>query len=300
MRDQFFRFLAATCLALFVASAGAADIKIGGQFLSPGVVLEGTVEPGDYNKLRKLIDENCPSESWDSSMCPGSIYLASPGGSLTESMKIGRLIRALRLRTEIACDDADLRQIIVGKLKLRDPENNYLCASACFFMAIAGIDRDVGLGPGCKGILGIHRPYMSDTDLKTLSADQALASATQLRTIIELYLKEMSVPIKYADSMFSIPKDQVQWISEADLESGFAGLIPELKDWMNARCDKRTDVEKRLEDVFDAKVNRGEHITPEELSIRGMLDQKDKVQAECEGMIEATLREDAWKAYRGH
>jgi hypothetical protein len=68
---------------------------------------------------------------------------------------------------------------------------------------------------------------------------------------------------------------------------------------MNARCDKRTDVEKRLDDVFDAKIMRGERFTPEEESIRRMLGQKLKVQVECEGMVKDKLREDAWKAYRG-
>ena len=293
MRGLIFRLLAAIWLPSLVAPAGAAEIKISDYHV---IILEGTIVPGDYDKLRKLIEESCPSKSW-SRTCPSNIYLASAGGSLTEAMKMGRLIRALRLATQVPVDvPDDLRQRIVRPLKLQDPINNYLCASACFFISIAGIDRYSSLG---KSILGIHRPYMSNTDLKTLSAKQAMASAAQVRTVIDAYLKEMGVPSKYADLMFSIPKDQVQWINEADFEADFAGVIPELKDWIDSQCDKRTDVEKRLDDVFDAKIMRGEQLTPEEQSIRLMLLQKRKAQVECETMVEDKLREDAWKAYRG-
>jgi hypothetical protein len=93
--------------------------------------------------------------------------------------------------------------------------------------------------------------------------------------------------------------DQVQWINGADFEADFAGVIPGLKDWIDSQCDKRTDVEKRLDDVFDAKIMRGEQFTPEEQSIRLMLLQKRNAQVECETMVEDKLREDAWKAYRG-
>jgi hypothetical protein len=295
MRDLISRLLAATWLAFLVAPAGSADIKISDNPLYD-VILEGTIVPGDYDKLRKLIDEWCPARSYNS-RCPSEIYLASPGGSLTEAMKIGRLVRALRWGTKIPSKESpDLRQNIVAALKLKAPQSNYMCASACFFISIGGIER---LSTLDEGLLGIHRPYMSDADLKTLSANQAMASTTQVRTITEAYLKEMGVPSKYADLMFSIPKDQVRWISEADFQADFAGLIPELKDWMNPQCDQHTDVEKRLADVFAAKSRRGEPLTPEEEAMRLMLLQKLKVQVDCEGMVKDKLREAAWKAYRG-
>jgi hypothetical protein len=44
---------------------------------------------------------------------------------------------------------------------------------------------------------------LSDSDLKTLSGDQAITSANRNRTTVENYLKEMNVPAEYADLMFS-------------------------------------------------------------------------------------------------
>src|SRR5690242_2334217 len=83
----------------FVALAGAAEIT-GGQT----VVLEGQIEPGDYDKLRDFLvvtrdyhslggDLLCSAPYEDG--CPEEIYLASPGGDVAEAMKIGRLVRAL-------------------------------------------------------------------------------------------------------------------------------------------------------------------------------------------------------------
>ena len=55
----------------------------------------------------------------------------------------------------------------------------------------------------------------------------------------------MGVPAKYGDMMFAVPKNEVRWIGEADFRA-IEGVIPELKDWLAAKCDERTDVEKAL------------------------------------------------------
>jgi hypothetical protein len=157
--------------------------------------------------------------------------------------------------------------------------------------------EEVGIG-ALTPILRVHRPYFSDTDLRTLSANQAMASATQVRTIVETYLKEMGVPAKYADLMFSIPKDQVRWIDEADLKSDFTGVIPGLKDWLDARCDKRTDVDKRVIDALDAKSMRGELTEDEQKMYIALMQKFLEPQADCEGRWKDKLREDAWNSFK--
>jgi hypothetical protein len=115
------------------------------------VILEGRIETGDYDKLLKLIDERC-GEAAD---CPNVIFLASPGGDLIEAMKIGRLVRKLRLETSVPIDvppvPSDLppqdRQKIEADLKafksvLKDAKANYMCVSACFFIFVAGVYRE--------------------------------------------------------------------------------------------------------------------------------------------------------------
>ena len=260
-----------------------------------GFILEGAIVPGDYDKLRKLIEADCPAKYYNSA-CASSIYLASPGGSVVEAMKIGRLVRALRWETQIPEEaPADLRQKIITALKLSDPKANYLCASACFFAFVGGIERSPAI---FNGILGIHRPFLSDADLKRVNDTQAIASATQVRTVVEAYLKEMGVASKYSDLMFSVPKDQVRWVDKASFEADFAGVISELKEWMNARCDKRTDTDRRLQELLEEKFERGQ-LTPADKEMRIQLFKKyDDPQINCELSVKTKMREDAWKAFQ--
>lgn len=46
----------------------------------------------------------------------------------------------------------------------------------------------------------------------------------------------MGVPTKYTDQMFSVSKDEIRWIANDELEADFEGFIPELRDWIGARC----------------------------------------------------------------
>jgi hypothetical protein len=99
MLNSIFKLLGLAVGALCLASlATAAEIKRSDNPLY-GIILEGTIVSGDYDKLRKLIDEDCPAKYYNSAgytTCPDTIYLASSGGSVAEAMKIGRLVRALR------------------------------------------------------------------------------------------------------------------------------------------------------------------------------------------------------------
>jgi hypothetical protein len=137
-----------------VALSDAADIKNEDGSGLGKVVLEGTIVSGDYDKLLSFVDANEAR----------SIYLASPGGSVTEAIKIGRLVRALKLETIVPVQvGGDLREKLTEWHKLTNPKANYMCASACFFVFVAGVkrrDHDLLGDP----ILGIHRPYLTDSD----------------------------------------------------------------------------------------------------------------------------------------
>jgi hypothetical protein len=85
---------------LAIATAGgpvrAADIR---GDMKNGVVLEGKIEAGDYDKLRSVYGETITNQFYLGNFWANEIYLASPGGDLAEAMKIGRLERALKLHT---------------------------------------------------------------------------------------------------------------------------------------------------------------------------------------------------------
>ncbi len=302
MRRLAFRLFAATWLTVVIAPASGAEIRDAGPeetlYAEASIILEGKIEAGDYNKLVKLIDDDCDHEFKGKPACADGIYLASPGGDLIEAMKIGRLVRKLRLETHVPSDlPSPYRQ--KREAILKDAKANYMCASACFFVFVAGINRkrDIGLGPP---ILGIHKPYLSDIELKRLSGNQVIASAGRMRTLVDDYLKEMGVPAKYADLMFSVPKDQVHFVNEDDFESDFEGYIPELRDWIEANCSNLTDVEKNVEKVIDGKKRRRQRLTEDEERMNHMLGEKDLQKGECLVELLSKLREDAWRQFHGH
>lgn len=262
-------------------AASGADIRLGPR--SNEIVVEGPLEKGDFEKLRSLANGGAFGTD---------LFLASPGGDLREAIKIGRLVRRLKLATLIPTGGlgGDIVDGLIRRHGLKDPKN-FVCASACFFIFVAGIHRSrnfVG-----APILGIHRPYLPKQDLVGLSGDQAMLVANGTRRFVETYLREMSVPAKYVDEMFSIGGDQIKWIGEGDFEADFEGFIPELRDWVDAQCDNRTKEEKT---IWNMLVNKtGAARTSAEKVMQDALLRKYSEQLKCEGELRETLALSAYE-----
>jgi hypothetical protein len=314
MRPTRKRYFSRLIVALTVYAAScahllAADIRAdyqetpivtrSGMKLGPrSVIVEGKIEAGDYDKLRSIYGERYQSEFSFGLIGVNVLSLASPGGDLAEAMKIGRLVRALKLITAAPSRNPFLSHLDMGSVgeglhTLKNPQANYMCASACFFIFVAGIKRTAADGSD-EAILGIHKPYLSDSDLRMLGGDQAIASANRLRTTVENYLKEMGVPAKYADMMFAVPKDEVRWIGSADFKNNLEGIIPELKDWIAARCDTRTDVEKALWKKMMAEPRPIGQLSAADRSLFDLLDKKMQAIYGCEEDNVDTLSAEAW------
>ena len=288
----------------FVGPARAAEFTMGQT-----VVLEGKIEPGDYDKLRDFLVVKrdyyglfsdppwCSKIYEDGSGCPEGIYLASPGGDVVEAMKIGRLVRALGwaamvpTRTDNSAAGSSLHENEIKRYDLGNPRDNFMCASACFFVFVGGIYKDTALG-ALPPILGIHRPYVASEQLKELTGGQAIAAADLTRATVENYLKEMDVPTKYIDQMFSVPKDQILWLSEDDFDNDFRGFIPSLRDWVDAKC-KLTDVEKIALEAIRKKTSNKR--TQAEWDVEKLLNKK---QWDCEQQATLDLRKDALQRWR--
>ena len=59
------------------------------------LVFEGKIVAGDFDKVRSFLGKKSNFDK-----ISGGVFLASPGGSIIQAMKIGRLIRDLRLSTD--------------------------------------------------------------------------------------------------------------------------------------------------------------------------------------------------------
>ena len=89
--NSVFRFMTTVGACLVGSAAIAAEIRNDPSRMAAwGAVLEGTIEPGDFEKVRRFIFDGHGALE---------IYLASPGGDLSEAMKIGHLLRALKVTT---------------------------------------------------------------------------------------------------------------------------------------------------------------------------------------------------------
>jgi hypothetical protein len=247
-------FRAAVITAYTVGSASmmdAAEIRVDpSRTGTSGAVFEGKIEAGDFDKFKNFVlNGNNPVE----------IYLASPGGNLAEAMKIGLLVRILKLSTVVPSKAVTNhgRFLAATRHNLKDPNADYMCASACFFIFVAAIHRSSdNLGPA---ILGIHMPFLSNDDLKKLNLERATAAEDRIRTTVDNYLKIMDVPSKYAENMYSVPKGKIQWIRNDEFDADFAGFIPELRDSIRARCGSAGDVEKKnSEQPSDVSIKRSQ------------------------------------------
>ena len=200
------------------------------------VVLEGRIVQGDLDRLVEISREASPT----------GIYLASPGGNVAEAMRIGALVRrrAWETRTLDGPDVAPALRIGVARsYGIRDVTHNGMCASACFFVFIAGIYRD-GFA------LGIHQPYMSQQEIERLSSEEAERRASGVRALVEWYLIKMGVPVKYADEMYAVPKESMRWLTPDEIEADFHGFIPQVRAWVQMQCGEQWRTLRCKDDVM--------------------------------------------------
>lgn len=217
----------------WVASASAASVT-----LHPNgnlVVLEGRIEVGDFDKVDKLAREASPT----------AIYLASPGGSVKEALRIGALVRRRAWETKTAeppSMPAEIRAGVAASFGVRDRANN-LCASACFFIFVSGIYRD-GFA------LGIHAPHMSASELERLPPGEAMRSENSVRLAVGLFLRQMGVPPKYLDAIYEVPKEELRWLSEDEIRADFHGFVPEVREWVRTQCGDAAETLRCKNDVM--------------------------------------------------
>ena len=203
------------------------------------LVLEGTIVVGDYDKLRTFFGTKSNFDK-----ISGGVFLASPGGNIAEALKIGHLIRALRLSTDAPSGPRSgtprFGESLITPNHLVDSRTHYLCASACFLVYVSGVYRHLNW----VGRLGVHRPTLAEGNAKALSVDNALDLTWRIRDTVKLYLEEMDVPDKYVDLIYSIPPNAIRWVTQSEFDSDLQGFVPEMRDWVGAECNPRTNEEK--------------------------------------------------------
>lgn len=204
----------------FVPAAKAADIRPAqsnsGSPLA-GITIEGSIAPGDFAKLASLVLATRGA---------GVVWLASPGGNLSEAMRMGALIRQLALEVRAPVDRS------LPLVRLRDPQNN-TCASACFFLYVAGVKRE-------GSVLGIHKPYLPADEYFTLGLDGSAAAQRRIQEATAEYLALMGVPARYSSIMMAANSSEMLWLAPEEIARDLTGLVAEYEGWVRDACRTRT------------------------------------------------------------
>jgi len=230
----------------------AAEINYSRDKLSVTIAINGGIVKGDYDKfldvlvrsfietteafndnmiVLKLDDPDLLKEiTSDTGPIPGAISLKvvaiSNGGDLSEAMKIGRAIREMFIKTDASVSDNE----------------KTTCASACFFIWVSGIERDVEFHSGHR-YLGVHRLYFNPAEYKNLSATEAEKKYSKAKDAAEKYLQDMGVPENLIHKSFTVSSKDVYFLTEDEINL-LTGTAPFYDELIISRCGSHDEKEK--------------------------------------------------------
>jgi hypothetical protein len=154
------------------------------------VFLEGTIDPGSAERVGRelaLIGDD-----------RADVYLDSPGGSLSDGMQIGLLLRRLRANT------------LLGK---RGSRNSGLepgvCLSACSIAFLGGVQRYVSGG----SVYGVHRVSTSVRSETDFAAGQIVSAQ------LSSYIRDMGVDSRLLERMAGTDKDRIYIVGAPELRA---------------------------------------------------------------------------------
>jgi hypothetical protein len=135
------------------------DIPVDGQ---NALLLEGAIEPGDAARFADhLAQRDSP---------PDLVALHSPGGSVSDALDIGRMIRTAGLAVVM--------------------QEGAACFSACPYILAAGTERSVSR----KAMVGVHQHYFGENTL--LPAFMAVESIQHGQGEVLDYLDAMGIDLR--------------------------------------------------------------------------------------------------------
>ena len=282
--------------------ARVAKLYPSGRLPSPdscrNILLKGTILPGDGDKFAKILRQSHPFLY--------SVSLWSPGGSVEDAIKIGRLIRKGLIETEAPWrHDAPLyidpatgsvdHQPGWGDLTSnlgRTPVcmgRKCHCASACFLIWAAGVERT-------GSVLGLHRPTIEATAFAKMPPDRAGVLYRQLLSEIGRYLAEMEVPRQFIEIMTNTSSKDVRWLTYEEAES-IEERPPSIAEWVASSCGAMTKSEKdtmlkiTVDIAYPKNVSRQHRMLLEQLEEKQRQIERcasDKVQKARDGIKEVS------------
>lgn len=207
-------FLVAMLLSRPIGAFGA-DLRpiIHGSGSYRELVIEGIIEPGDFEKFIRIVRDNQGQIV--------TVYIFSPGGDFYEAMKIGRAMRSLELSSMVPMRDRSGRPTCgEGGFtpKPNDPAN-CTCASAGFFIHIGSVHRG-------GTFLAVHRPYFSQGRFGALTEAEAKKAFDALQNSARDYMQAMGVPRHIQEDILGTPSERALVLDDKTVKTYFWGELP--------------------------------------------------------------------------
>jgi hypothetical protein len=221
-------------VGLWSVAANAATIdqsrREDGTLIS-GVTVEGDIEPGDALKLSNSVLTLGGNAR--------TVFLESKGGDVEEAMKMGTLIRRLRLRTEAPTKFEGHE--VMNPVLLANKDNN-ICASACFLVYAGGIKRG-------GNFIALHRPFLAkETANKISDADYEAFEKKEMENVRE-YLKSMEVEQFFIDKMMENSSQEAYVVTSMDtVNYHLDRTVPSIEEAVlaAAKCKILSNQEKEI------------------------------------------------------
>ena len=191
-------------------------------FSNGRVYVVGRIEKGDFDKFEQIYKR---SDRDNLHM----VDLRSPGGSVVEAIKIGRLIRKLYVMTNAPWSAA----FGPGATKCSQEASGLrkqlpcTCASACFLIWSGGVLR-------YGDELHIHQISFDKDFYGSLSPAEASVKYEAGLAKVRGYLKEMNIPDSVYEKMVGTASYQTYRLSR--LEAAQLSSPPAYEEWLVARC----------------------------------------------------------------
>ncbi len=252
--------LTATC---GIATAANIHPLIEGTASFRGIVIEGEIEPGDFDKFLTILRDN-------------------------QAMRALELSSLVPMRSESGnpvCDGIDFLP------KPKDPKN-CTCASACFFIHIGSVYRS-------GTYLAVHRPYFVKGKFGDLSESEAKKAFDTLQGDARSYMAEMGVPKHIQEDVLGTPSERALLLDDKTVKTYFWQELPYLHEWRKNKCSVLSATETERFAFLNHKLATSpgaasDSLSKEEWSELGPLQKKNKEETDCQI---ATGKEGRIRAY---
>jgi hypothetical protein len=154
------------------------DLVAGGRLMATGTIMPGTAKlfAAEVDKRGAYIK---------------TVVLQSPGGSVTDALAMGRLIRTKKFATEV--------------------DNGSYCASACPLVFAGGVERRAA----AKAAIGVHQVSALSGD--GMSAADGMENAQAISAQCQQYLRDMGVDLEVWIHAMETPHDQLYYFHPDEL-----------------------------------------------------------------------------------